>query len=407
MTERDAHPDEGTIHAWVDRQLDDTSTATLEAHLQRCDACAERVAEARGLIAGASRVVASLDDPSLAASPRAPFTLQHPEPSPPRALTTTGSIRFPAFRLTPARSAIAAVLVVAVGLAIVNQHEQPTSQLARQPGRSHSVASASAPAATAPLAPAPLTNAPVATSVATLDTTAAERVAAARTFARAQRETTVSADLARTKASAAAAAPLEQTIAAAKVADSAVASRSADAASSPALRGVAGGVSRAAAVAAPAATPLEAPQCYRVESATGAVATWGTVPLPFVLALDAPATRNTARVLTADGRESDVRAVFERRDGDSLLFTMRRIGYTGTLAVGEPGEVRAGVMRSAPAATMLEATVVTAAPAPEARRAMRAKSSAAAPARDSSAASAERTAAPAVPVVVRRVECVR
>ena len=48
----DAHPDEGTIHAWLDRQLDATSSATLEAHLQRCDECAERVAEARGLIAG-------------------------------------------------------------------------------------------------------------------------------------------------------------------------------------------------------------------------------------------------------------------------------------------------------------------------------------------------------------------
>jgi len=33
MSERDAHPDEGTIHAWLDRQLDDTSAATLELML--------------------------------------------------------------------------------------------------------------------------------------------------------------------------------------------------------------------------------------------------------------------------------------------------------------------------------------------------------------------------------------
>ena len=93
---------------------------------------------------------------------------------------------------------------------------------------------------------------------------------------------------------------------------------------------------------------VEVPQCYRVESATGAAATWGPVPLPFVIALDAPATGASARVLTPTGQESEARAVFERRGGDSLLFTLRRIGYTGTLAVGVPGEVRAGVMRSAP-----------------------------------------------------------
>ena len=409
MTERDAHPDEGTIHAWLDRQLDDTSAAALEAHLQRCDECAERVAEARGLIAGASRIVASLDDPSLAALPHSTFTLQHPEPSRPVALTTRDRVRFPAFRLTPARSAIAAVLVVAVGLAIVNEREQRTSRVAGERARAPAVASAPAVVATAPLNTAPLNTAPVTPAVppsTRLDATAGERVAAARTFARAQRETTVSADRARTEASPAAESPVAQTIAAAKVADSAVASRSADVASPSVLRGMAGGVARAAAPA-PAAAGLEAPQCYRVESATGAAASWGTVALPFVLALDAPATRNSARVIAADGRESEVRAVFERRAGDSLLFTMRRIGYTGTLVVGEPGDVRAGVMRSAPATMMLSEQVVTAAPATEPRRAMRARSSAAAPAKDSSAAAAERNAAPAVPVVVRRVECAR
>jgi len=411
-SERDVHPDEGTIHAWLDRQLDDASSSTLEAHLQRCDACAELVAEARGLIAGASRIVASLDDPSHgfapAMAPRDRLELGRPEPTRSEVVAPTGTRRFPVFRLTPARSAIAAVLVVAVGLAILNEHERPTSKLARE----KEVASSAAPMAEAPAAP------PAAQPAATLDTTAATRVAAARTFARAQRETTVSADRAEVGRVAAAASPspVEQTIAAAKAADSTVGAMRNEAVNAPLLArggvaGTAAGTAASAAARAPAAAAgaaaLEAPQCYRVESATGTEASWGDVALPFVLALDAPATRNSARVLAADGTESDVRAVFERRDGDSLLFTMRRIGYTGTLAVGEPGEVRAGVMRSAPAATMLEATVVTAAPAPEARRAMRAKSSAAAPAKDSSAATAERTAAPAVPVVVRRVECVR
>lgn len=408
MSERDAHPDEGTIHAWLDRQLDDTSAATLEAHLQRCDECAERVAEARGLIAGASRIVASLDDPSHAAAPRDPLQLEHPAPAPPRVLSLSHVARFPAFRITPARSAIAAVLVVAVGLAILHEHEHPTSELARE----KAIESAAAPSAAVPMTGAPA----IAAAPTTVDTTAGERVATARTFAKAQRETTVNADLARTRRlpTAAAASPLQQTIAASKAADSAVDARHNEAVNAPLLArsgtaagaaaGVAAGVARAAAPAA--ASTVEAPQCYRVESATGAEASWGDVALPFVLALDAPATRNTARVLTGDGKESDVRAVFEHRAGDSLLFTMRRIGYTGTLAVGEPGDVRAGVMRSAPSALALDQVVVTAAPTAEPRRAMRAKASAAASREDSTAA-AQRRATPAVPVVVRKVPCGR
>lgn len=397
-SERDVHPDEGTIHAWLERQLDETSASTLEAHLQRCDACAEQVAEARGLIAGASRIIAALDDPSYvtsrATAPGDGLQLEHSAPESAKVLALTHKARFPAFRLTPARSAVAAVLVVAVGLAILNENRRPTSRLARE----------SATASTA------------APSVAAVDTTAPTRVAAARTFAKAQRETTVNADLARTRQSPApvAASPLEQTVAASKAADSAVVATRNEAVNAPlmARSGVAGSAARVAAAAAPAASAVEAPQCYRVESATGAEASWGDVALPFVLALDAPATHNRARVLTAEGKPSDEFALFERRGGDSLLFTLRRIGFTGTLAMGEPGEVRAGVMRSAPSVVALEQTVVTATgsttgtamPAPEARRAMRAKSSVAAPHEDSATAAAQR-AAPAVPVVVRRVQC--
>ncbi|HEX6598411.1 MAG TPA: zf-HC2 domain-containing protein, partial [Gemmatimonadaceae bacterium] len=114
MSERDAHPDEGTIHAWLDRQLDDTSAATLEAHLQRCDECAERVAEARGLIAGASRILSSLDVGESPASDKPAVESWRPA-----VLPATRARSIPSFRLTPARSAIAAVLVVAVATAIV------------------------------------------------------------------------------------------------------------------------------------------------------------------------------------------------------------------------------------------------------------------------------------------------
>lgn len=70
------HLDEGTIHAWLDGAVDATRARDFEAHVATCPACATAVAEARGLIAGASRILNALDDvpagvtPKLA--PRAP-----------------------------------------------------------------------------------------------------------------------------------------------------------------------------------------------------------------------------------------------------------------------------------------------------------------------------------------------
>jgi hypothetical protein len=55
------HVEEGAIHGWLDGQLDDESARRAEAHVSECPACSARVAEARGLIAGASRVMSALD----------------------------------------------------------------------------------------------------------------------------------------------------------------------------------------------------------------------------------------------------------------------------------------------------------------------------------------------------------
>ncbi|MEO7713343.1 MAG: zf-HC2 domain-containing protein, partial [Gemmatimonadaceae bacterium] len=49
---RSEHPDEGTIHAWLDGALDEPTASRIAAHVGTCGACDERVAEARGLIAG-------------------------------------------------------------------------------------------------------------------------------------------------------------------------------------------------------------------------------------------------------------------------------------------------------------------------------------------------------------------
>lgn len=55
------HPDEGTIHAWLDGQLPRDEALEVEAHVAECRECADAVAEARGLIAASSRILTALD----------------------------------------------------------------------------------------------------------------------------------------------------------------------------------------------------------------------------------------------------------------------------------------------------------------------------------------------------------
>lgn len=56
------HPDEGTIHSWLDGALSADEAARVEAHVKECSQCAAAVAEARGFIAGASRILTALDN---------------------------------------------------------------------------------------------------------------------------------------------------------------------------------------------------------------------------------------------------------------------------------------------------------------------------------------------------------
>jgi hypothetical protein len=61
MTEMHQHLDEGTIHAWLDGALAPDESARVEAQARTCVACGALVAEARGLVAASSRILASLD----------------------------------------------------------------------------------------------------------------------------------------------------------------------------------------------------------------------------------------------------------------------------------------------------------------------------------------------------------
>ena len=68
------HLDEGTIHAWLDGALDAEESARVEQHAAECATCAAAVAEARGLIAGASRLLSALDSVPGGVIPRADST---------------------------------------------------------------------------------------------------------------------------------------------------------------------------------------------------------------------------------------------------------------------------------------------------------------------------------------------
>jgi anti-sigma factor RsiW len=56
------HPDEGMIHSWLDGALSADEAARVEAHVKDCPECAAAVAEARGFIAAASRILTALDN---------------------------------------------------------------------------------------------------------------------------------------------------------------------------------------------------------------------------------------------------------------------------------------------------------------------------------------------------------
>ena len=328
------HPDDGTIHAWLDGALDAGQAGRLDAHVVDCAACADRVAEARGLLAGATRVVGLLDDPA------SPAVLPA---STPTAGTDLSMWRL--LRVTPARAAIAAVLVVAVGISLtrsrvtVDQGTVPVesavssvaprqdSVLQEAVARRLSAEQQPRTVAASPgvAVPAPVVERPAAAAV-TMSTTEA-KVLAGRASMNAQRDSAgVRAD--RTTAG------LGQLAAGAAVADArmAVAAKAADSAGRPArmlrVRG--------------AASAVVAGECYRVEST--APAAWGSASLPIIVAIDSNGT--DARVLTASGGVTETRAFLESNGADSALLRLRRIGYSGSMSMSAGAGARTGVMRS-------------------------------------------------------------
>ncbi|MFL5616066.1 MAG: zf-HC2 domain-containing protein [Gemmatimonadaceae bacterium] len=108
------HLDEGTIHAWLDGALDAEEAARVEQHAAQCATCAAAVAEARGLVAGASRILSALDQTPAGVVPQSLGRASAPRRS--------GSL-WHTLRLTPARAAAAAVVVLAAGTALVIRNQ--------------------------------------------------------------------------------------------------------------------------------------------------------------------------------------------------------------------------------------------------------------------------------------------
>jgi len=299
------HPDEGSIHAWLDGELDPSEAALLDEHVRGCTECGARVAEARGLMAGASRVIGQLDV--------TPARLIQPATTP--TLDDSGSM-WRLLRVTPARASIAALLLVALGITLTRTKAAKDSDVAPTiasapaasdmtamaepketpaPVKDHLLDSAISrkladeqPARTVKPAPGgaiPSEDMRVA-AAAVPDTTAGMRVAAARSAIRARSDSaSPPADKARVGFETRSVATLDRMANAGQAAEAA---------------GTRNELS--AKVAGVLVGPTTASQCLLVESnAPGAK--WGSATLPIVLAFDSTGT--TARVLTPGGADTE------------------------------------------------------------------------------------------------------
>jgi hypothetical protein len=116
------HPDEGTIHAWLDDALPADEAARVAAHVETCEQCAATVAEARGLIAGASRIVSSLDSVRGGVIPaKAPVVAAKRQRSVWRTL-----------HLTPARAGLIAAALI--GVVLVEGRGERGERIVNNPG---------------------------------------------------------------------------------------------------------------------------------------------------------------------------------------------------------------------------------------------------------------------------------
>lgn len=379
------HPDEGTIHAWLDGALDAAPAARIAEHVRGCAECSARVAEARGLIAGASRIVTALDD--VPAGTRPAWSQDGVvsgdaavSPAATAARASDASV-WRWLRVTPARAAIAATLIVAAGITLTRQRtavEVPrVATTTSSPAAPSPDAMANAPASAeaartsdhvldsavarslalshppralnaAPGVAIPQVPAGAASGSVAPDSSAGVRVAEGRRAVAAQRDAGAAERADRAQVRGFTTTPpvaAKEAVVAARAADEAASTQS----------------GKAVAALAPSSYSSGAKTCYLLETRTPS-STWGGVALPLVVALDSAARAGSgpATVLTRAGSPTAVQARWTRAADDSVTLSLRRIGFSGAIALGpELGGGRAGLARSAPSSLMLESVVVT------------------------------------------------
>jgi Putative zinc-finger len=103
------HLDEGTVHAWLDGELSADDAERAARHVAECAECAALIADARGVMAGATRIVSALDAGPVGVVPR---TQRGAQPK---------RRAWYRFALTPARMSIAATILVAAGVTLTVQ----------------------------------------------------------------------------------------------------------------------------------------------------------------------------------------------------------------------------------------------------------------------------------------------
>jgi len=179
------HLDEGTIHAWLDGELPPDDAESAARHVAGCAECRALVVEARGLLAGASRIASALDAAPAGVVPPA----QHGGGA------TTRRRQWYRFAFTPVRMSIAATIIAAAGLTFTARRVAENSALGEKAADKQFV---TVPTFTAPKR----AGSPVADSIVALKEMSASGKAKAPAPAPSSARAAASADLSSTKPSA-------------------------------------------------------------------------------------------------------------------------------------------------------------------------------------------------------------
>ena len=139
------HPDEGTIHAWLDGALSPAEARAFEDHVAGCAECEAAVAAARGLLAASSRILSALDNVPAGVVPASAGTLAELVARSSRDTNAPGR-----FRATRWRAAAALVVVAGASWLVLHPQPRSVSDVPRSEQKAVAVAVDSVPVETPP-----------------------------------------------------------------------------------------------------------------------------------------------------------------------------------------------------------------------------------------------------------------